>query len=245
MEKEGSVKISVITVCYNSELTIKDTIESVVQQDYNNIEYIIIDGASTDNTLNIVEHYAKKYPKLIRYISEHDSGIYNAMNKGIKMATGDLIALLNSDDYYEPHALKIVASNAVDEQFYILYGMMKMLKDNMEYKVSINSHNFLPERMMLHPACFVSKDVYQKYGLYDDNYKSAADYDYFLKLYNAQDVSFYPIYQLLVNFRLGGMSSSYFSFKEENLIKKKYGYISQKRFIFNKVKNWVRWKICS
>ena len=111
MKKMKKIKFSIITPCYNSEKTIKRTIESVVNQSYKNIEYILIDGGSKDKTVEIIQEYQSKYPKLIKYISEKDSGIYDAMNKGIKLATGDIVGIVNSDDYYELDALKNIYNN--------------------------------------------------------------------------------------------------------------------------------------
>ncbi len=233
-------KISIITVCYNSERTIEETIKSVMRQTYSNVEYIIIDGQSTDRTTDIILHYMNRYPGRIRYISEKDKGIFDAMNKGIKMATGDIIGLLNSDDYYEDRALEIVASHMRGKGEYVVYGMLRILKNEKEFSCSINNHEFLPERMIWHPACFVSREIYKAYGLYELNY--AADYDYFLKLY-LSGVRFYPIYEILTNFRLGGSSSTYMNFKEENKIKLKYRTISRKKYYYNCVKNWIRFKI--
>ncbi len=218
---------SIITVTYNSERTIGQTIKSVLDQSYSNFEYIIIDGASTDGTLDIIKCYADQDLR-IKYVSEPDNGIYDAMNKGIKMAKGDAIALLNSDDYYEPNALKWIARSIPDDEKYVVYGMVRILKEEKESQVILYSHNSLPERMLMHPACFVSKAVYQEY-LYDTNYKSAADYDLFLRLYQNKSISFIPCYDIIANFRLGGMSSSVLGYIEANDIRYKYGYMTKRQ----------------
>ncbi len=234
-------RISIITVCYNSERTIRDTIESVVNQDYDNLEYIIIDGLSTDGTKNIIKEYKERFPDKINYISEKDKGIFDAMNKGIRMSTGDIIGLLNSDDYYEDNTLQIVASHMKNEEDYVLYGMLRMLKDEKEFSCSINNFHFLPEQMIWHPACFVSAGVYKQYGLYENH--CAADYEYFLKLFYSQKVKFYPIYEVLTNFRIGGCSWTYISFKEANRVKLKYKIINRRQYWYNSLKNWIRFKI--
>lgn len=222
------IKFSIITVSYNSEKTIGQTIESVINQTYTNFEYIIIDGLSSDNTLSIIDQYAQKDNR-IKYLSEKDNGIYEAMNKGIRKATGDVISLLNSDDYYENDALeKILPFIPNNTDYYVLYGMIRILKHDMEYEVMLLNHNSLPEEMMMHPGCFVSKSIYNKY-LYDTKYRSAADYDLFLRLYQDKSISFIPVYEIITNFRLGGMSSSLISDIETNDIRYKYGYISKRQ----------------
>lgn len=232
------IKYSIITVAYNSERTIEQTIMSVLSQSYSDFEYILVDGASTDKTLDIIKQYAKSDSR-IRWISEPDNGIYDAMNKGLKMATGEAIALLNSDDYYEPDALENVAKIIPDTDKYVVYGMVRFLRDNIEDSIVFNSHNSLPDRMIMHPACFVSKSIYVEYK-YDIAYESAADYDLFMKLYNDKTISFYPIYKVLTNFRLGGMSSSSKSVFETNEIRYRYGYISRRTKIIKNLAHLVK-----
>lgn len=226
------IKFSIITVTYNSSKTVAQTIKSVLGQTYKSFEYILVDGASKDGTVDIIKHYAKMDSR-IRFISEPDHGIYDAMNKGIKMATGDVIALLNSDDFYEPDALANIVENIPRKENFVVYGMVRFLKNEREDSVILNSHNSLPERMIMHPACFVSKSVYGKYQ-YDTAYKSAADYDLFLRLYYDNDIMFIPVYKIIANFRLGGMSGSVISHIEANNVRYKYGLISRtKRDISN------------
>lgn len=233
-------RFSIITVTYNSEKTIEQTIKSVLLQSYSNFEYIIVDGASTDNTLEIIKKHAA-FDNRIRYISEPDAGIYDAMNKGIKIATGDVVALLNSDDYYEPDALVKIAGNIPDGGKYVVYGMIRILDEEIEDRIMLSSHHSLPKRMMMHPACFVSKAVYEQY-LYDVTYKSAADYDLFLRLYQDRAVEFIPVYEITTNFRIGGMSSSFISILETNDILYKYGYINKKTYLIRKtIINLKRW----
>lgn len=224
---------SIITVTYNSAKTVEQTIKSVLSQTFKNFEYIIVDGASRDGTLDIIKKYAAADPR-IRFISEPDNGIYDAMNKGIKMAAGDVIGILNSDDYYEKDALKIIAEAIPESKEYVIYGMIRMLENEREDTVLINSHNSLPKRMLMHPACFVSRSVYEKY-LYDTSYKSAADYDLFLKLYQDQEIEFFPVYNIITNFRIGGMSSSLISSIEKNDVRYKYGYISKQRHLIENI----------
>lgn len=225
-------KLSVVTVSYNSMPTIEQTIQSVLSQSYENFEYILIDGASTDGTKELIQNYAQKDDR-IKFLSEPDNGIYDAMNKGIRMATGDAIALLNSDDYYEPDALSIIAEHIPRRNKYVVYGMVRLLKSENEDSVLLINHEALPNKMMMHPACFVSRDIYEQYQ-YDTEYKSAADYDLFLRLYQDKNISFIPVYNIITNFRMGGMSSSSVGFAESLNIRRKYNCISKKQYYISK-----------
>ena len=177
--------VSIITVCYNSDRTIKDTIESILKQTYKQLEYIIIDGDSNDNTLNIIGSYEKEFiNKNINYkfISEPDKGIYDAMNKGLKIAKGDLIGILNSDDYYETNAVFEIVKKNNNQKFTIISG--KKNKVNAQKKVLKTFQNkkeiskYIFKTMPInHPAAFVHKTVYEKVGLFDTQYKLSADYD--------------------------------------------------------------------
>lgn len=206
MEKQKLV--SIITVCFNSEKTIRRTIESVLRQTYQNIEYIIIDGKSTDNTMNIVKEYETVFVGRLTVISEPDNGIYDAMNKGIALAKGEMIGLINSDDFYEPDAVEQIMRQVGEEKYQICYGEIRKLKDGIEESIVIFSHYFLEERMIGHPACFISKETYEKYGVYDVRYKSAADYEFMLRLFKQKDVKFIPVYSIIANFSSGGMSGT-------------------------------------
>ena len=240
--KAMSLKYSIITVCLNSEKTIRQTIESVISQSYDNWEHIIVDGASNDSTVEIIKEYNSKYPEKIKYISEKDKGIYDAMNKGIKMATGDLIGILNSDDYYDSFAIESINDTVTTTKRTVYYGEEKYYENEKEVYCSILHHQFLDKYMIWHEAAFVSKDIYEDFGLYNVEYKSAADYEYFLKLFLSKDVTFVPVYKLIVNFRGGGMSSSYHSLMEEFEIKRKYNLISTKEYFSKKLFNQLKYK---
>ena len=180
-------KISIITVAFNSAKTIKGTIESLISQDYNNIEYLIIDGGSTDGTMDIVKSYAEhvKY-----YVSEPDNGIYDAMNKGIKAATGDVIGILNSDDFYpNSFVLSNVAKLFQKYSCDAVYGDLVYVKANDINKIKrywqageYSTSKIKNGWMLPHPTFFVKKKIYTRYGLYDTDLKSAADYEMILKL---------------------------------------------------------------
>lgn len=170
------IKISIITVVYNSVETIEKTILSVIRQNFKDFEYIIVDGGSTDGTVEVIDKYRSS---LDLFISEADNGIYDAMNKGIKFASGDLIGLINSGDYYYPDALLRVADRAYNSSADIFYSDMPISMDNGEERLLIGNHKLLFWDMKInHPTCFVKSEVYLEF-LYDISYKIAADYDFF------------------------------------------------------------------
>lgn len=221
--------ITVVTVVYNGATTLEQTIQSVVNQTYDNVEYIIIDGASTDASLDII----KKYEDKIDYWqSEPDKGIYDAMNKGIAMAKGKIIGIVNSDDYYEPNTLEVVKNAFISNKPYqILYGMIRNIDEEGEIdSIRFSSHKRMEKEMIPHPTCFVTSKLYQDKGTYSLQYKSSSDYDFLLKMYRDTDVEFIPIYSILSNFTLGGESSKLASHIETFKIWRKYGCISTRRY---------------
>lgn len=195
------LRISMITICYNAEKTIAKTIESVLSQDYENLEYIIVDGGSKDHTVDTIKGYGNKK---IRWISEKDNGISDAFNKGIKMATGDLIGLINADDYLLPHALANLAL-ACRDCTDVLYGNtivndekngLRLIKragsvENLEYSLPF-----------IHQSSLVRKTAYEQYGTYSEKYKICMDYDLFAKFYRGGQ-SFNLSIQSLAAFRMG------------------------------------------
>lgn len=200
-----NILVSVITVCYNSEKTIRRTIESVLHQTYKNIEYIIIDGKSTDSTCKIISEYAALFGDRLRVISEPDHGIYDAMNKGIRISTGELVGILNSDDFYEKDAVEYMVSSWDGTQMQILHGLMRQLRHGKEYGVILTSADYLSEKMIQHPSCFVTRTVYDKIGLFDIRYKYVADSEFMMRAYEA-GVPFRPVYHVIANFDEGGAS---------------------------------------
>lgn len=232
------ILVTIITVCFNSESSISDTIESVLSQTYKNIEYIIVDGKSTDRTLEIIKRYEPKFEGRMRIISEPDSGIYDAMNKGIRKASGTLIGILNSDDYYETNAVEHMVhkyqAKMVDEMGgnsripqLILYGFQRNLLDNKEMSVVLYHHENLKNQMITHPTCFVTRTVYEKQGVFDLQYQSSADYEYMLRVQETGEVIFQPVYHIITNFRMGGMSSGERGYRETARIQYRYGGISK------------------
>lgn len=197
----SDLKVTVITVCLNSEATIRQTIESVLQQSYKNIEYIVVDGQSTDKTLEIIREYISLFDGRMQYISEKDNGIYDAMNKGILRASGDVIGIINSDDWYEKDALEKVAKCFEDANVEAAYGEIWLIDQNGEREYHTSGSTFPP-----HPATFIKREVYQQYGLFDLNYRIASDRELLLR-FIAEGICFRRIDEILANFRRIGISN--------------------------------------
>lgn len=230
------IKVSIITPCLNSEKTIRDTIESVWKQTYRNIEYIIVDGGSTDNTLEIIKEYCPKFHGRMKYISERDTGIYNAMNKGIRMSTGKIIGVINSDDFYQLDAVRNIVENMTEAKCQVVYGFLNIIDSKGKCRIAKESHEALLKAMIPHPTCFLTRAVYQKYGLYSEHFKLASDYELMLRVYKHKDVAFTNTHKVIANFRLGGASESSRITFEVNYIRLKYGGLSLKEFL---VKNYA------
>lgn len=199
--------VSIVTVTYNASEMLEQTMLSVFNQIYPNIEYIIVDGGSTDTTLDIVKKYESK---LARWVSEKDHGIYDAMNKGIRMSEGILIGLINAGDYYEPEAVSLVVRALKEnEEAGIFHGKIRMLDEKGEVikvKTPQTDLSFLSQGMSLyHPTFFVRNDVYQANGLYDTSFRIAADFDFALRNYQKGTV-FHYVDAVISNFRTGGIS---------------------------------------
>jgi Glycosyltransferases involved in cell wall biogenesis len=200
-------KISIITVCYNSEKYLEETIQSVLRQNYQNVEYIIIDGGSTDNTVSIID----KYRQYITYfVSEPDNGISDAFNKGIRVATGDVIGIINSDDLLEEGALERVAQEyAPSVDWY--RGDCKVWNDQTGFvfiEHSTLDWPAIPIKMRgAHPSTFVSRNAYRKYGTFGVDLRYAMDTDLFIRFSRHRAVVKY-VPQVLACFRLGGVSQS-------------------------------------
>ncbi len=236
------IKASIITVCYNSEKTIERTIKSVLDQNYTNIEYIIVDGASKDHTMDIVKKYEPEFDGRMKYVSEPDGGIYYAMNKGIDMSTGELIGIINSDDWYEKDAVRIMCYRYEDirslhDDLVVLYGQLRSFNsDGMEVSRGIGSHKKLRDAMIAHPTCFVSKKVYETHGSFDTQYISAADYDFMLRLYECGDVFFEPVDELIANFTLGGMCAGGMAYYDLLKVRKNHSLMSVPKYYAEVIK---------
>lgn len=227
------VRISVITVCYNSAKTIERTIQSVLSQSTKPHEYIIVDGNSNDDTMKIIRQYEPLFEGRMRIVSESDEGIYDAMNKGIRLATGDLINLLNSDDTFEPDALMHVSQAYQSNiEHLILYGFTRYFYKGTEETIAMKHPHRLNRSPMSHQSCYVSKAVYDDFGLYDLQYKSGADYDYMLNIYKNTDTVFVPVKHILANFSYGGFSSALsIAYRDKAKIQLHYGLISKRKYL--------------
>lgn len=224
------IKVSIITVCYNSEKTIEQTIKSICNQSYDNIEYIIVDGLSKDNTLKIVDKYRGVLGDKLKVVSEKDNGIYDAMNKGVKMATGELVGIINSDDYYEADAVeKMVAAYNSDHSnpYTVYYGGTVLIREGKPLPMVYSDHNRLEEEMISHPSCFVTKATYDKMGAFDLKYTHVADYDLMLRYFRSEKVSFIPVKEHIANFALGGACSTTKAYIDLLKLKMNYGKISK------------------
>lgn len=217
--------VSIITVCYNSSLTIENTIKAVLAQTYDNIEYIIVDGNSTDSTLNIVKDYEQKFNQAGKeyiWISEKDKGIYDAMNKGIRMATGELIGIINSDDNYELEAVKnIVEAFENDDSYDVYHGLLKYFNSNKLHMIRGCSSDNLKKHMIEHPACFVKKSIYEELGVFDCKYNYVADYEFLCRL-KVNNKKFLLIDKVIASFYDGGLGSCNESKREALEVRRKY-----------------------
>jgi glycosyltransferase involved in cell wall biosynthesis len=203
--------VSIITVCYNSAKTIEQTIQSVLQQTYRNIEYILIDGVSNDGTLDIIKKYEAvfiKEKKTFKYISEPDKGIYDAMNKGITLAQGKWIGIINSDDFYEKRTIELVSDCFISNpDIDIVHGNLNFIDETGRCKIEKPKEDisFLRTTMIVfHPTIFIKKALYEKHGLFDLKYKLIADWELLLRFYDNQAL-FFHLDEILSNFRGGGL----------------------------------------
>jgi glycosyltransferase involved in cell wall biosynthesis len=207
-----SRKISIITVSYNSATTIVDTLISVSDQTYDNIEHIIIDGGSTDNTKAIIAQHSND--KLI-FISEPDQGIYDAMNKGINLATGDIVSVLNSDDVYANNNVISIVMEKFNSSLHLVFGNVDFVKreDTSFVTRKQSLKHFRPWMVqfgwnLAHPATFMTRSLANKVGRYNTKYHIAADYDYFVRVFSNQEHMWQHLDQTLVKIREGGISTN-------------------------------------
>lgn len=207
------MSVSIITVCFNSEKTIRDTIESVLSQSYKEIEYIVIDGGSTDSTLAILEGYREKISHLV---SERDEGIYDAMNKGIALAQGDVVGMLNSDDvYFDENTVGIMMHKLSSTGSDCVFADLLVVdRDNLKrVRRYYDSSRFTPKKfrygwMPAHPTFFVKKSIYNLVGNFSLDYKIASDYEMLVRLLWVKKISYAYLKKPIVRMRQGGASSS-------------------------------------
>jgi glycosyltransferase involved in cell wall biosynthesis len=210
------MRVSVITVCFNSARTIRDTIESVASQTYQDIEYIVVDGASKDETVAVAREYGDTISQLV---SERDEGIYDAMNKGISLATGDIVGMINADDFYAtPFAIERVVKALADEQFGACFSDLCYVDPNNidrivrywkagQYSKGAFSKGWCPP----HPTFFVRRRVYEELGTFDQRYAIAADFELMMRVMELGAVSSAYIQEVLVKMRLGGTTNRSFA----------------------------------
>lgn len=211
------MKISVITVTFNSAATVRDTIESVLRQEYQDYEYLVIDGGSKDTTVDIIKEYEPKFGGRMRWISEKDKGMYDAINKGIRMATGDVVGIINSDDFYHRTDIFSIICKSFEENpgVQAIYGDVRFVKpDNLDKTVRYYScKHWRPWRfrfgfMPAHPTFFTYKENFEKYGYYQYDYHIAADYELLIRhLYtNKVPAKYVPVD--FMKMRTGGRSTN-------------------------------------
>lgn len=208
------MKVSIITVCLNSGATISDTLKSVASQTYKDIEYIVIDGFSSDKSLEILSSFK---PVIDKLVIEPDDGIYDAMNKGLDLATGDLICFLNADDFYATElVIEQVVQKVRKKKLNILFGDVAFVKGknlssitrryrSNKFKPSFFSRGWMPA----HPATFMTESVVKRVGYFNLNYKIAADFDYMIRIFDDSQLSYEVISEVLVCMRAGGISDGW------------------------------------
>lgn len=206
------LKVSIITITYNSGATLEDTLKSVLNQTYKNIEYIIVDGKSTDGTLTIIDAYKSNIAKVV---SEKDKGLYDALNKGISLATGDVIGILHSDDFYTSNTVieKVVqtlSENNSDAVYADLYYVDKNNTDNIfrKWKSGNYKHGmFVSGWMPPHPTFFAKRSCYKSFGSFNLNLVSAADYELMLRFIHKHKIKLAYLPEFIIKMRVGGKSN--------------------------------------
>jgi glycosyltransferase involved in cell wall biosynthesis len=242
------MKISIITVCYNSEKYIRSAMESVLSQTYENIEYIVVDGNSTDRTLEFVKAYEPKFNGKMRWVSEPDKGLYDAMNKGIKIATGEIVGILNSDDVYFNNAILAQVANTFNQNNSIqaIFGNIRFVRpDNLDKTVRYyQSKHFSPKCfrfgfMPAHPTFFTYRTNFDKIGFYKTDYKIAADFELLTRFLYKNKLSYKYIPLDFIKMRTGGISTK--SYKSNIILNremvracKENGIYTNLIFIFSK-----------
>lgn len=239
------MKVSIITVCKNAQDTIEQTIKSVISQTYSNIEYLIIDGESTDKTLDIVRKYKNRIDTVI---SEPDGGLYYAMNKGIKKSTGDIIYFLNSGDLlFDKGVITKVVKVFKETNADIIYGDMALFNSSNPEKLIIRhqdqvNNSFLVHDTIYHQSIFTKRYIFQKYGKFDTKYKLSADYEWILRSFIKNKISFHYTSQIITKFLRGGLSSNEIqSFKER--VKILFQYFSFYQVILNGLLFWLVYRV--
>ena len=206
------MKISIITSCYNREATIRDAIESVLAQDYPDIEYIVVDGASNDNSLKVINEYKDRIAVII---SEPDKGMYEAINKGIRMATGDIIGLLHSDDFlFSKDTISCIVAELERTKADFIYGngLFVDIEDTNRIVRNWISGSYAKDKVRrgwlpLHPTVYIRREALMKWGLYDESFKIAADSDFLVRYLYETDLKVAYLNEYIVRMRMGGLST--------------------------------------
>lgn len=211
------MKISIITVSYNSAETIRDTIESVLNQTYSDIEYIIVDADSTDNTVEIIREYEPKFGSRLKWVSEKDDGLYDGMNKGIKIATGDIVGIINSDDFYHRNdIIQFIANSFIENKdVQATFADIRFVNpDNLDKTVRYYaSKRFKTWRLRFgfmppHPSFFTYKHNFEKYGYYKTTYKIASDYELLVRFLYRNKLKYKYLPVDVMKMRTGGISTA-------------------------------------
>lgn len=236
------MKISIITVCFNSEKYLKNTIESVLSQDYSNVEYILVDGNSKDKTKNIIKEYEPLFEGRMKWVSESDNGLYDAMNKGIKMATGDVIGILNSDDFFTSNDIisNVAQTFTNDNDLEVVYGDIHFVNpNNLDKCVRYYSSSiFRPSLLRLgfmpaHPSMYIKRDCFEKYGYYSLDYKIAADFDMVVRFIHTHKAKCKYLKLDFVTMRTGGESANRMLLNKETVLACKRNGIRTNIFILS------------
>ena len=222
------LKVSIITVVYNGIAHLEQTIQSIINQSYQNIEYIIIDGGSTDGTLELLQKYDEK---IAYWVSEKDNGIYDAMNKGIAKATGEIVGLINADDWYETNTLELVVNAFEKQEVDVIHGSMEIISadgSSFTKKVKHDLSTLKKGMLLNHPTVFVKKSFYEKYGVFNTSYKIVADWEMIFRWW-LSGAKFIGIEETLANFRMGGVSSLHLkkSLVEKHKVRQVHGVVGK------------------
>lgn len=207
--------ISIITATYNSAATIRNTIDSILNQTFKDIDYVVVDGGSKDGTIDIIKEYESRFEGRLRWISEKDNGIYDAMNKGLKMATGDIIGILNSDDIYEDSTvLADIIKAFTDSKADAVFGNLLFVKENDTNAIvrtwqgsDYEEGSFLKGWHPAHPTFYVKNDIYRKYGYFDVSFEVSADFELMLRFIEKERIKTHYLNRNIVRMRMGGEST--------------------------------------
>jgi glycosyltransferase involved in cell wall biosynthesis len=215
------LKISLITVCFNAEKTINLCIESVIRQKFKNLEYIVIDGGSTDKTVQIINQYKHH---INTFLSEPDNGIYDAMNKGIKLAGGDIIGMLNADDFFtDDNVLNTVAETFERQNIKIIYGDLNFVNSQGDIVRKWRSGQYTQGKfnwgwMPPHPTFYCKRELFYTFGFYSLEYGTAADYELMLRFIHHNGISAFYIKKVLIGMKIGGISNKSIGNRVEGLL---------------------------